>query len=834
MRKYLLLVFGCSSLSLIAQVDSTGVDSIDTDNLPVFTITADALEGEMQSQDVSGLLQTSRDVFTNVAGFNFSAARFRMRGYSSENYQVTMMGAPMNDMESGWAIWANWGGLNDVTRYPVSSTGLAAGQHSFGGLGGFSDINLRASSFRPGTRVSQAITNRTYRHRTMITHNTGIMENGLSIAISASTRWANEGYVEGTYYSGASYFLSIEKLINEKHSIGFSGFGSPTIQGRQGLAVQEALDLTGSNYYNPYWGYQNGEKRNARVRNNHKPTLFLYHDYTISDDTKLSTVLYGQFGRSGQTNLNWYDAKDPRPDYYKYLPSYFEDDPAMAAQVADDWANDPTVSQIDWDQMYFANGKNLFQVNDANGQPGNTIIGNRSKYIVEEYRTDPMLMGINSILNSKLNDNTILIAGFNYSTYASKNFKVLEDLLGGDFWVDVDQFAEQDFEDPLVSQNDLNNTNATIEQGDRFGYDYEIHKDVISTFGQVEYTMSKIDIYAALNVSSTQFWRVGNMKNGRFPDNSFGASEKQSFFNYAAKAGAVYKLTGRHLFSINGMYGTRAPQTRNSFLSPRTRDHVVDGLTDEQLMSMDVSYHIRYPKLKLRATWYYTEINNQTWMRSFWHDELQTFVNYAMTGVDHLFTGVELGVEAKVTSAITLTGAFTKADYLWNSRPSATITADNSSEVLASDRTVYMKNYRLGGMPQMAANFGFKYSGAKFWFAGFNANYFDEIWLDANPDRRTVAAVDGFITDDPQWGEIIDQTKLDAGYTLDLFAGKSFKFGKYYLMIMFNASNVLNTQDFITGGFEQLRYDAKDIDRFPPKFGYMYGTTYYGMVRLSF
>lgn len=835
MRKYFLLVSCMGCFAAFAQTDTVGVDTLPPDIIPVFTIAADALENETQSQDVSGLLQSSKDVFTNIAGFNFSSARFRLRGLSSENNIVTLNGVPMNDPESGWAIWSVWGGLNDITRYQDSRTGIAASQYTFGGLSGFSNIDVRASTLRAGTKVSQAVTNRTYRFRTMVTHNTGVMENGLAVSVSASARWANEGYVQGTYYSAASYFLSVEKILNDKHSIGIVGFGAPTIQGRAGLAVQEAYDLTGSNYYNPYWGYQNGEVRNARIRNNHKPVVMLFHYFTPSANTTVNTTFYGQFGRGGQTNLNWYDAADPRPDYYKYLPSYYaETDPALAAQMADAWQNDEASRQLDWDQFYFANGKNLYTVNNANGIAGNNITGMRSKYIVEEYRTDPTLIGVNSILNTRINDNLIVIGGLNYNKYVSKNFKVLEDLLGGDFWVDVDQFAEQDFTDPTVAQNDLNNSNAVIEQGDKFGYNYDINVNRGSVFGQAEYTLSKMDVYVGISASSTQFWRTGNFRNGRFPESSFGDSEKQNFFNYGLKAGAVYKLTGRHMFSANVMYGTRAPQVKNSFLSPRTRNLIVNGLTSEQIMGMDVSYHIRYPKLKLRATWYYNEINNQTWARSFWHDELRTFVNYTMTGVNHLYTGVEFGIEAQVTTAITLTGAFSKGDFLWNSRPTATITADNTSEVLAEDRTVYFKNYRLGGMPQTAANVGFKYSSAKFWFGGFNVNYYDEIWLDANPDRRTSEALEGYLTTDPQWNDIIDQTKLDAAYTVDVFAGKSFKIGSYYLLIMFNASNVLNNTDIITGGFEQLRYDSKDIDKFPPKFGYMYGTTYYGMIRLSF
>lgn len=56
--------------------------------IPTSSINADVLETETQSQDVSSLLQSSRDVYTSIAGFSFGAARFRIRGYGSEHYAV--------------------------------------------------------------------------------------------------------------------------------------------------------------------------------------------------------------------------------------------------------------------------------------------------------------------------------------------------------------------------------------------------------------------------------------------------------------------------------------------------------------------------------------------------------------------------------------------------------------------------------------------------------------------------------------------------------------------------------------------------------------------------
>jgi hypothetical protein len=221
------------------------------------SVSFDVLEDQAQSQDISGLLQSSRDVFVSIAGFNFSAVRYRMRGYDSENFSVFIHGVPMNDAETGWPIYAMWGGLNDVTRYPETRTGISSSQAGFGGVGGYSNMNLRPSMDRPGVNASYAYTNRSYRHRAMATYSSG-MKNGWAYTVSMSRRWAKEGYVEGTYMDALSYFAAVERKINQKHSITFIGFGAPTVQGRQGLAVQEAYDLTGNPYYNPFWGYQNG------------------------------------------------------------------------------------------------------------------------------------------------------------------------------------------------------------------------------------------------------------------------------------------------------------------------------------------------------------------------------------------------------------------------------------------------------------------------------------------------------------------------------------------------------------------------------------------------
>ncbi|MGB0881829.1 MAG: hypothetical protein ACPGSO_02670 [Vicingaceae bacterium] len=830
-----------SAFTVNAQTDSSLTYASDTsikaNTIPLFTTTLESLEEESEQQDVSGLLQSSNDVFSNIAGFNFSAARFRVRGYDSENFTVMMNGVTLNSPDNGRAIWAYWGGLNDITRYQNSKAGIHANPLSFGGIGGTSNIDARASAQRKGSRVSYGFSNRSYNHRVMATHSTGMMSNGLAVTVSGSVRYSNEGYVEGTYYRAGAYFLSLEKKLNDKHSIGFVGFGSPTVQGRSSISTQETYDLTDNNFYNSYWGMQDGKKRNSRERRTHKPMMMLNHYFKANEKLNVQSSISYSFGKGGNTSLNWHSGTDPRPDYYKYLPSYYNQpgQEFLFDQTTTNWQNNIGTQQLNWDQLYFANSKNLYTVVDADGTPGKTVTGNRAKYIVEERRTDHSQYGFNTALSYQLKENIMLSGGLSANFFKSMNFKVLDDLLGADFWVDVDQFAERDFADNIVAQSNVDIPNNTIKEGDRFGYDYDIHVNTINTFGQIEGTSKKIDYYAGLSLTSTSFYRVGNVENGLFREKSVGKSETSSFFNFGLKGGAVYKITGRHLVRLNGAFLNRAPLTRNAFVSPRTRGELIPDLKSEKVQSADLSYIVRYPKVKVRFTGYYTKISDKTRSRSLYFEEKKTFVNYIMSGIDQSFTGLELGAQANIIPTVEATGALALGTYIYDSNPVVTITQDNSSELLADNREVYLKNFKLGGIPQTAASFGLKYNSPKYWYTGFNANFFANAYIDANPDRRTEEALDIYVQDDPQVAEIVEQTEVKSNFSINFFVGKSWKIkDKYFLRLNINVNNVLDNTDFQTGGFEQFRFDRTDVNRWPPKVGYMYGRTYFAMVTFQF
>jgi hypothetical protein len=836
------------SLHAFSQTDSTATetpkDSSGTDNtfqIPIFSTTGGDLEGDLEQQDVSSLLMSSRDVFTQFASFQFGAARYRMRGYMAENQLVMINGVNVNNLETGFSSWSNWGGLNDVTRYVETRFGNVANRMNFSGPGGYTNIDSKASSFKKGTRVSYASANRIFQHRGMITHSTGMMQNGWAVTVSGSIRQgdAKNGpkmYSPGTYFSAYAYYISIDKRLNDKHLLSFTGFGAPIEQGRASAHTLEAYELTGTNYYNNLWGYQDGKVRNSNVSKTHRPMLMLSHIFNLKEDSKLTSTIYYNFGKNGITRLNYGDGPSPKPDYYRYMPSfyYLAGDQTNGDLAQYNWENNINgIQQVRWDDLIAANQNNLYSTPP---QMGNVNASqSRGIYVLENQIENLKNVGFNTVFNKRI-EKLFVSAGLNGNIYRDRKYKVVEDLLGASYWLDVDQFADNLGVDPMIMQNNIDKPWNMVKQGDEFGYNYNININRVELWGQGEYNLKNLDLYVGVSVSNSQIWREGHWANGKFPTTSKGKSEVKDFLNYGIKGGATYKLSGRHFITVNGTYFTRNPESNNIFVSPRTRNTIVKDITNEKVLSWDANYIVRYPGLKVRLTYYYTQINDQTWVRTFYNDAYNNNTNLIMTGLDQNHQGLELGLEKTLFTSHVIQAAVGYGQFLYTSRPKLQAWQDNTETALFSDRTVYLKNYKVGGSPQLVSGIGYKYNARKFWFVGVYLSYFDQIYIEANPDRRTEEAVDGYLnTDKEAVDKIVGQERLPSYYTLNANGGKSFRIKKkYYLAFNLSINNILNNQNIRTSGYEQLRWDYTNVSKFDNKYYYMQGITYMAIVNFSF
>lgn len=771
---------------------------------------------ETASQGVTTMAIISNDIFRNKAGFQLSQFRFQNRGYYSYYNKRYINGVAFNDQNRGTFNYASIGALNDVTRNGDVVDNNDYGLFTFGALGGAENIDMRASSYARGGKITGTYTNRTYYSRAMFSYSTGLMPNGWAFTGAVGMRYSNEGNIEGTFYRNFAYSLSLEKQWDKgRHSLSLTTFGSPVERGQQGSSYQEVYDLLGNNLYNPNWGYQDGKKRNARVVKAYDPTVILSHVWNINRDSRLTTGMAYHYGRYGSTSLNWFNGYDPRPDYYRYLPSYFDTSSSAYEHYRQQWSsNNTSVTQINWD--------NLYHINQLNALTGDSS----AVYNMEERRSDLSEATFNSTLKTRLAKNINLVGGIELRTTQSKQFKTVDDLMGSSYFIDVDKYAERDFKgDDEVKQNDLNNPNRRVHKGDIYGYNFNMNINSGNIWFVNEHTSKFWDVFYGAKYTYTQFQRDGKMKNGRYPTDSYGKGVMHHFNDYSIKAGLTYKFDGRNFISGKINYATEAPLPFNAYVSSRITDKTLP-LESGKVLTMDLSYIFSFPAVNGRLSVYQTNFYDQTSRVSYFHDTKQTFVNHMVTGMEKVSHGVELGLSWKATPALTFDFAGTVSEQYYNNNPTGTISYENGSESDASE-TVYYKNYYVGGSPQLIGTLGARYF-IKYWFLGLNINGMDRNYIDISPLRRLASTYASLNPNDPTDFEahriLTNQERFNGAITLDASVGKILYLSRGHSMnFNLTVNNLLNKKDIRTGGYEQGRVDTSYPNKFNSKYFYMQG-----------
>lgn len=828
-------------------------------------------------QDSPTILFGQNDVFNNIAGYNFSSVRFRVRGYSSESQDVYMAGVRMNDAITGYTPYSLWSGLNEAVRSKESVNGSEISDYGFGGYNGLTNIDPMASKVRTGWRGSVLTNSALYRLRLMMTYSSGELDNGWSYAFSASARLGGNDWIKGVYYRSFGYYGSVEKKFGEEHKLGLTFMAAPGQRGAQNGSTQEVYDLMGDNMYNSNWGYYNGKVRNARVKKTHEPIAILKYDFT-PESKKLkasATVLY-RFGKNGYTALDWYDAPDPRPDYYRNLPSYFFMDNTDYNRLnyskymwaKEQWEQDiPSITHINWDRLYAVNAMN------------STADGNRSKYVIEDRRTDQQ--DLNFAANAKWSPvNCFTLAGgLSYKWNRTEYYKILDDLLGGDYYVNIDQFAERDYASSVTMyQNDLdyylkNGKAQTLKQGDKYGYDYYANVRRAEAWVSGKFSKFGLDVALAGRIGYTKYWREGLLRKGLFPGldangqpmtyegkvittydpitgdaiTSLGKSEVKDFLTGAAKLNVSYVIPGGHRVYANAAFIADAPNFNQAFISPRTRNSIVPNLKTNKTLTADLNYAYSNSGYDVRVTGYYTAIKDQSKVMSFYDDAQNSFTNFAMSGIDQRHIGLELGFKVPLpVPNLALQGVVSYGQFVYTSNPKMYQTYDNSAAIVedtygvtipywkshptADGKTV--KHY-VSGTPQLATSLGLSWN-KNYWFVDADVDYFDFAYLDMNPLYRTDMATSGpDKTVTPTEIEYMAaQEKFKGAVLVNASVGKSWYIKRnYQLGFSLQVKNILNTTNLRTGGYEQTRLVDNTVSkeryyRFDSKYFYMSGINY--------
>ncbi|SDW19296.1 CarboxypepD_reg-like domain-containing protein [Lutibacter oricola] len=796
----------------------------------IISLTDDDLteDNSSNSEYISGLFQSSKDAYLKAAAFNFSQAWFKVRGYDSRYGQITLNGVEMNKFYDGRPQWSNWGGLNDALRNQDFSNGIAPSEVSFGNMLGTTNFKTRASLNREGGKVSYALTNKSYTGRAMATYSTGLNDKNWALTVSGSRRYAEEGYMDGTPYNSWSGFIAAEKKFNENHSINLTAIGAFNRKGKSSPSTQEVYDLKGYTY-NSYWGDQVGDIRNSRMKEIFEPIVMLTHYYTSEKSTLTSSISY-QTGHTTNGRLGYFNAPNPDPTYWKYLPSNYlrgnNYDLGQAYLADQDFRNN---GQLNWNELYLTNaGKE-----------------NASYYVYDD-RVEDSQISFNSNFNTKINANVQINTGVSFKSLSSRNFAEMTDLLGATSFLDIDQYAIGDARD-----NDLNNPNKVVGVGDEFQYNYNIAASSVGAFAQVQVTSKKVDYFAGLNFKNSNFQRDGLYKNGTFANNSFGKGEKQSFSDFSAKGGFTYKFTGRHLFNVNGAYLSNAATIRTVFSNSRVNNEITPTITSEKVVTADANYIFRSPKIQARLTGYFTKISDAVETSFLFAEGLRgdqaDFVSEILTGVEKKHIGAELSLEYQATPTVKVLGAGSFGQFTYNNNPNLYLQSESFVDEDSDFGTAYLQDYKLSGTPQRAYLLGIEYRDPTYYWFQVSGNYMSNNYLDISPLLRTenfYVDTDGipFIDDETgvqvtqeQVDGLLQQEKFDDIFLMNIVAGKSWKINDYYLGVFAGINNVLG-ETYKTGGFEQARNanypelkEDKNLENpiFGPKYWYNSGTSYY-------
>jgi carboxypeptidase-like protein len=841
--------------------NENGVPLQENGEIPTIAIANDdASSGSDVGTESSGadeLLIASRDPFVFTAR-SLGAYYFRPRGVYGTDAEVN--GVSIVPALSGHVTWGQeLGDQTDVFRGTSSHFGLEPSPYTFGGVNGSSYFSANAADFSKETKVSYTASDHTWKNKIMFTSATGLSKKGWAFAVSANKRWAEQGYRPGTNFDGYAYYAGISKVI-KKSQFNLSTFGTPISQAKYFTnTTEEVFNLSGTNYYNPAWGYQtvNGKQvvRSSDVQNVFLPRTVLNYEYKPSDKLRWTSAIGYQFGKDKGSFLDGYPYSSPYGNYYRNLPSYYytlvPPNIPVGNAIKQNILNNPNLLQIDWDDLYSANRLNTQTVNNVNGITGNNYTGIESAHVLSNRVTDMQQYTFNTNAEYSVNKHLTLYGGLTFNKLTTEFYQEVADLLGGQFFVNYNTFpAQTTIPNPNYVQNNLNNPNAIIRTGDKYGYDYSIHMTNALAWGQAVYTLQKFDFFAAVNVGDNSFYREGFYRNGLFPNNSYGKSATNNFLTYAAKGGVTYKITSKNYLFVNAEYSVTPPAVTNTYISAATRDFTVANPTVQNNRSVEGGYLLKSSKINARVVGYVNDVVNATEIKRFFNDDpaYYTYVNYIMQHENTRSIGTELMLDYRFTQALNVTGIAAIGEAFYANRPDVSEIADNDPSQVITTSKAYIKNYYLGTGPQSAYVARVNYRGKGLWDANISFNYLDRSYVQINPNRRTTEAAGTIPAGSPQWQAIFNQEELPSSFTVDLHAGKTFQLSRLShfvrktsgsnttLYVSLGIGNLLNNTNVVLSGREQMRYDftTNNPAKFPNTYLYGPGINYFLLIALKF
>ena len=724
-----------NSLEEVVIIGKGVIDLSGGRNTPVAvsTIKAAEIQKKVGTQDVTMTLVNTPSIYVDGQAGGFGDSRISVRGFDQTNTAFLLNGQPINGMEDGRMYWSNWSGVNDIASAIQIQRGLGASKLAISSVGGTMNFVTKTTDKREGGYFYAGTANDSYLKST-ISYNTGMNDNGWGTSVMFS-HWQGNGYNNGTKGQGQTYFISFGYKPNDNHNFNFLITGAPQWHD-QNFTKSISTYLDKGFKYNNNYGFYNGEYMTERRNFYHKPVLNLNWDYTISDDTSLSTVLYASFGRGGGTGNR-----------------------GNRERTAE--------GLIDYDAIYANNA--------ATGGDGN--FGNDA-YITRASMNNHSWFGVVSNLETKLSENVTWNVGADLRTYYGTHFRQVENFHGLTSWTE-DRSLKNDSDNRVgprvaVTATESGNANPwaatfnTMSEDQRIDYDNSERISYGGLFTQIEYADDVMSAFFQGSVSNQAHQRFDRYD--YLPE--FEDSEKLNNFGYNVKAGLGFKLNEASNFYFNTGYYSRQPYHDNIF--NQYSNAVNPSSQNEKIFGLEMGYNYRSEKFSANVNLYSTS----------WRDRVDGFSDVdpvtnvvtvtQTTGQNQYHLGAELDFIYNITDNFKLKGFTSVGDWKYVGELT-TLVFDEDRNQIGAGTTENVDGVNVGGSAQFSAGLGFDYAILNNLSIDSDFRFYDRLYADVSPTRGQL--------------QLPSYSLVDAGvsYTYRLNGQKSLNFRA-------NVNNVFNSR----------------------------------------
>lgn len=652
------------------------------------TIKAETIRTKLGDQPLPEILQRSPGVYAARDGGGSGDATLSIRGFKQENIAVLLNGVPINGAENGLVYWNNWLGLAEATASMQVQRGIGASKVALNSVGGTVNILTQHNGQRQGGFASMSTTHYGNSKFTFA-YQTGKLQNDWSISLLAS-HVEGPGYVDATYVDGWAYFLTTSKSFGKKHRIVFSALGGPEKHGQRNLKLsQKEMDLYGYQH-NKDWGSYNGEINNASENFYFKPHFSIAHFWNINKSNYLSTSAYYSPGWGGG---KWSDS-------FNYGPAVF------------DFRN--ASGQIDWSAIYERNASNTETYTLANGQN----VGGYSNLIQTNFLASHSWSGVLSSLETTLGSKTKLISGIHYRYFISSLKQTVDDLLGGQFYIDDYSWSAAG----VAGRNQIKYPGDVI----RVNNGALLHQTNI--FAQIEHRINHVNLFVGGTLSQNAM-RRHDVYN--YPDDQW--SPTVGITGFDLKAGINVNITKTQQIYLNGGHFNKAPYYK--FVFGNFSNTPVQKIEKEKVSTIEAGYAIQQANFYLSANAYYTRWNDVSFLSNEYIQLENNQQTRAMVkGLEALHRGIEISILKKFDDWFTAGVVFSAGDWEWKNDVEATLF--NDRDVAVDTVKVFANGLKVGGQPQLQTTIFTEIQVLKTFNVGIDYNYFDFHYADFDPAGR--------------------------------------------------------------------------------------------------